>query len=100
LVLAWPRVVPPPAPVPVAEALPPEVSEETLQRLEGRLARENAARYLSDAGDVLVNVAAAQVRCKRGGQRVDVGPEAERSRELLATRALLVETDRAEVAGA
>ena len=76
------------------------VSEEALRRLEASVARENAVRYLSDAQDVLVTVAAAPLRCERKHTRVDVGDEARRSRELLTRRALLVEADRAEMAGA
>jgi hypothetical protein len=101
VVFVRPVAAPSVAPGPARSAAPVEVvSEETLQRLESRLAREHAARYLSDAHEVLVNVAASPQRCARGGARVDVGAEAERSRELLASRALLVESDRAEVAGA
>ena len=76
------------------------VSEESLRRLENSVARENAVRYLSEAQDVLVTVAAAPLRCDRKRAHVDVGDEARRSRELLARRALLVEADREEMAGA
>jgi hypothetical protein len=65
---------------------PCAVSESTLDR-------ERAARYLSDAQDVLVTVASAPQRCARRRNAVEVGPEAERSRELLARRRLFVETD-------
>jgi len=76
------------------------VSEEALRRLEASMARDNAVRYLNDAQDVLVTVAAAPLACDRKRARVDVGEEARRSRELLSRRALLVEADRAEMAGA
>jgi hypothetical protein len=76
------------------------VSEESLRRLENSVARENAVRYLSEAQDVLVTVAATPLRCDRKRAHVDVGDEARRSRELLARRALLVEADREEMAGA
>ena len=76
------------------------VSEEALRRLENSVARENAVRYLSDAQDVLVTVAATPMRCERKRAHVDMGEEARRSRELLARRALLVEADREEMAGA
>lgn len=76
------------------------VSEEALRRLEASVARENAVRYLSDAQDVLVTVASAPLACDRKRARVDVEEEARRSRALLSRRALLVETDRAEMAGA
>ena len=36
-------------------------------RIERNLAREHAARYLADAGDVLVTVAASAADCDRGG---------------------------------
>jgi hypothetical protein len=55
------------------------------------VARQQAVRYLNEAQDVLVTVAAAPRACRRASQRVDVGEEARRSRELLSQRALLVE---------
>jgi len=76
------------------------VSEEALRRLETSVARANAVRYLNEAQDVLVTVAAAPLRCERKRAHVDVGDEARRSRELLTRRALLVDTDRDEIAGA
>jgi hypothetical protein len=88
---------PVPAPAGPQQAV---VAEDALRRLEASVARENAVRYLSEAQDVLVTVAAAPLRCERRRARVDVEEEARRSRELLSRRALLVETDRAEIAGA
>ena len=87
----------PPAatPGPVA-AVPPEV----LDRLERNMAREHAARYLSDAQDVLLAVAATQVDCERENDRIDVGEAPDRSRQLLARRALLVESQPEAVASA
>jgi hypothetical protein len=76
--------VPTPAP---AAALPPEI----LDRLERNMVREQAARYLSEAQDVLLAVAATEADCLREEDRVDVGETPGRSRELLARRALLVE---------
>jgi hypothetical protein len=76
------------------------VSEDSLRRLEASVARENAVRYLTEAQDLLVTVAAAPLACDRKRARVDVEEEARRSRELLSRRALLVEADRAEMAGA
>ncbi len=75
-----------PTPAPVA-ALPPEI----LDRLERNMAREQAARYLSEAQDVLLAVAATEADCLREEDRVDVGEAPDRSRKLLARRALLVE---------
>jgi hypothetical protein len=73
----------------IAATVPPDA----LQRLERTLERERAARYLSDAQDVLVTVAAAPQRCTRRRDAVEVSAEAERSRELLARRRLSVEMD-------
>jgi len=75
-----------PTPVPAA-ALPAEV----LDRLERNMAREHAARYLSEAQDVLLAVTATEADCDRENDRVDVGEAPDRSRELLARRVLLVE---------
>jgi hypothetical protein len=77
---------PAPTPVPVA-ALPAEV----LDRIERNMAREHAARYLSEAQDVLLAVAASKVDCEREDDRVDLGEAPDRSRELLVRRALVVE---------
>jgi hypothetical protein len=88
----------PPLPAVEDEAL--VVSAEALARLERNLAREQAARYLSDAGDVLVTVASAPVECDRKDERVDVGQASARSRELLARRALLLESGPQAVASA
>ena len=85
------RYVPPAPTAGPAEQV--EVSEDALRRLERNLAREQAARYLSEAQDLLVTVAASPHNCDRESERVDVGAEAERSRELLRRRALLLETD-------
>lgn len=78
-----------PSPPPVA-AVPPDV----LARLERNMAREHAARYLSEAQDVLLAVSAAtETDCieVRDDDRVDVGEAPDRSRQLLARRALVVE---------
>jgi len=55
------------------------------------MAREHAARYLSEAQDVLLAVEATEEDCDRADGRVDVGEAPGRSRDLLARRALLVE---------
>jgi hypothetical protein len=81
-------VVPPPAPVAVAET-EIAVSEEALERMERTMARERTARYLDEAQDVLVTVSGAPRRCDRKTQHVDMGDETRRSRELLARRARL-----------
>jgi hypothetical protein len=76
---------------PPSDAGPAADSAEAVRRIESTLERERAARYLSDAQDVLVTVASAPQRCVRRRNAVEVGPEAERSRELLARRRLFVE---------
>jgi hypothetical protein len=76
----------------------PLVSEDTLRRLERNVAREQAARYLGDAQDVLVSVAAAPPPCDR--ERVDMGEASERSRKLLTRGALLVDPEGTAVASA
>jgi hypothetical protein len=78
------------------DEMPPEV----LDRLERNLAREHTARYLSDAQDVLLAVAATEADCDRPDDRVDVGDVPDRSRDLLARRALLVEARPEAVASA
>jgi len=88
----WPRTTP--APVPPSAAPPEatsaaEASEAFVRHLERVAAREQAARYLGEAGDVLVTVAARPRRCAKGHDHVDIGEEAQRSRELLAKRSLL-----------
>ncbi|HXB53554.1 MAG TPA: hypothetical protein VN461_02160 [Vicinamibacteria bacterium] len=76
----------------------PLVSEDTLQRLERNVAREQAARYLGEAQDVLVSVAAAPPPCDR--EKVDMGEASERSRKLLTRGALLVDPEGPAVASA
>jgi len=75
-------------------------SDEVVARMERRLSRDQAARYLDEAQDVLVTVAGHPADCERDHRRVDVGEEARRSRELLARRALMVELGGDEVASA
>src|SRR5262249_5236297 len=96
--LVFPRLVQSPSPPAARES--PEVSAAALARLERTVAREQTARYLSEAQDVLVSVAAHAPDCDKEEGRVEVGDASERSRALLARRALLVESDRAEVASA
>ena len=76
------------------------VSDEMLARMERRLARDTAARYLDEAQDLLVNVSAHPADCEEDHGRIDVGEEARRSRELLERRALMVELGGDEVASA
>jgi hypothetical protein len=89
-----------PAPAPAAAVESAQAAEEEfVRRLERVAAREQAARYLGEAGDVLVTVAARPRRCRKGHDHVDIGEEAERSRALLARRSLL-DVDEAAVASA
>jgi hypothetical protein len=76
------------------------MDDPALRRLERNVAREQAVRYLNEAQDVLVTMAAEPRDCDRETGRVDVADESRRSRELLARRALLVELDRENVAPA
>ena len=77
------------AEIPPAEASP-LLTEDALARIERNLAREHAARYLSEAGDVLVAVAATGVDCNRADETLDVGRAPERSRALLERRTMVV----------
>jgi hypothetical protein len=99
VVIAALAVAPPHGTTP---SLPPSPSgaEALLRQMERQVSREHAARYLAEAQDVLVTVAAPPERCRRSGQRVDVAEEARRSRELLERRALLLDEPRPEVASA
>jgi hypothetical protein len=98
LLVLLPRMVFPPSALEPATAV--ELSPDALARLERTVSREQTARYLSDAGDVLVSVAAAHEDCDKKEDRLEVGEASARSRELLARRALLVDRDREEVASA
>jgi hypothetical protein len=98
-----PAPSPTPLPAPLAAAAASAIGpagEELLRRMERSLAREQAARYLTEAQDVLVTVAAGPPPCPRTSQTIQVEDEAQRSRDLLARRALLVELGRDEVASA
>jgi hypothetical protein len=84
-----------PAPEAARAEIPPAeastlLTEDALARIERNLAREHAARYLSEAGEVLVAVAATGVDCDRADERLDVGRAPERSRELLERRTMVV----------
>ncbi len=76
------------------------MGDDALRRLERNMAREQAVRYLNEAQDVLVNMAAQPRDCDHDKARVDVGDEAQRSQELLTRRALLVEMDQEGLASA
>jgi hypothetical protein len=96
-VVLVPRLLSPlrPAPEAARAAIPPAeagtlVTEDALARIERNLAREHAVRYLNEAGEVLVTVAATGTDCDRALESLDVGRAPERSRELLERRALAV----------
>jgi hypothetical protein len=91
---------PPGAPSVHESSVAATVDAETLRRMERNVSREQAVRFLNDAQDVLVTMAATPRDCDRETERVDVADEARRSRELLARRALLVELDDEGVASA
>ncbi len=92
---------------PVRNAEPPVSAAALLTRVNARLDAEpgtprasraqQTARYLDDAQDLLLTVAAPHP-CPREAKRVDVEQEAQRSRDLLARRALLVGTNGEDVA--
>ena len=83
-------------PVTVAER-PGGLPDEMLGRMERSVTREQTARYLDEAQDLLLTVSAPRP-CARETRRVDVAQEAERSRELLTKRAMLVGTGGEDVA--
>ena len=94
-----PRPVPTPSAAPEA-ATQGSAREEMLQRMERSLAREQTARYLSEAQDVLVTVAAGPPPCPRTRQTVEIAEEVQKSRDLLDRRALVAAPGREEVASA
>jgi len=94
-----------PEPVAARATIPPAeasslLSEDALARIERNLAREQAARYLSEAGELLVAVAETGIDCDRREDRLDVGAAPERSRELLEKRRLVVDAGGEAVASA
>jgi hypothetical protein len=95
-----PRPAPVTAAVPAPDPAAAASSAAAIVRLERNVAREHAAHYLSEARDVLVSVASTGADCDREEQLLDVGEAPDRSRDLLARRALLVEPDADAVASA
>jgi hypothetical protein len=86
------------AEIPPADASP-LLTEDALARIERNLAREHAARYLSEASEVLVSVAATGTGGD-GDEPLDVGAAPQRSRTLLERRALVVRQGGEAVASA
>jgi hypothetical protein len=84
-----------PAPLPEVH-----VSAETLRRMERIVDREQTARYLQEAQGVLLSVTAALPHCDRAGGRRVVAAEAEKSRQLLVRRRLLVDAEAEHLAAA
>lgn len=78
---------------PVARVEAVVMDSNALDRLDRRLAREQAVSYLNEAQDVLVTMASAKHACPDKRGHVEVAAEARRSRELLARRTLLVEME-------
>jgi hypothetical protein len=77
-----------------------EVSEVAIRRIERSVSREQAARYLTEAQDVLAALSSQPPKCDRNGTTLDVDEEARRSRDLLVRQALLIETAGDDVASA
>jgi hypothetical protein len=61
---------------------------ESAHVMEDRLARQGAARYLSDSRVLLVNLVGATARCRRTEGRYDIALEKEKSRQLLRRKNL------------
>jgi hypothetical protein len=91
VVLLRPETAPTASPAATVASAEPRiaVSDEALERMERRMARERTARYLDEAQDVLVTVSGAPQHCDRKAEHVDLADETRRSRELLARRARL-----------
>ena len=94
-----PPAPPSAAPAPAVAERPGAAADDVVGRMERTVTRTQTARYLDDAQDLLLTVAAPHP-CPRESKRVDVEDEARRSRELLARRALLVGTSGESVASA
>ncbi len=94
-----PSALPTRAAIPALES-PPVVAEDTLARIERNVAREHAARYLSEASELLVSGSATGLDCDRRDDRLDVGEAPERSRALLERRRLVLESGGEAVASA
>jgi hypothetical protein len=88
ILCVWNLPTRPGGPREAAPNLPPP-SEESLDRLERTLVREETVRYLNAAQEVLVTVASPN-RCLRKAGHVEVSEESRRSRALLERRSLLV----------
>jgi hypothetical protein len=84
-------------PVVVAEG-PSLQKEEGIDRLERAVAREEAARYLTAAQEVLVTVSTPP-HCRLKAGHVDVEEESRQSRTLLERRTLLAAGDNVPSAG-
>jgi hypothetical protein len=84
LAAPW-TTAPPPAPAQRAD-------EGSLDRLERTLAREETARFLTSAQEVLITVSNPN-RCPLKKGHVDVGEESRRSEVLLRRRTLLAGSD-------
>ena len=96
---ARPAAEPASAAIPEASR-PLELSEDALARLERNVAREHTARYLNEAGELLVSVAATGLDCDRRLDQLDVGEAPEKSRELLEKGRLVVDGGDEAVASA
>jgi hypothetical protein len=95
-VVLWPRRPATPSSPTAPESV--SVPEEMVTRMERRLAREQTARYLNEAQDVLMTVATLHRHCQHENQAVDVEDDVARSRELLLRRVMLVDSAGGEMA--
>lgn len=77
-----------------------QVPEELVSRMERRVAREQMARYLNDAQDVLVTVASLRRHCEDASRALDVIEETRRSRELLFRRLYVDDVQRRDLLAA
>lgn len=82
---------------PVADAAVPG---RALRQMERTVNREQTVLYLQDAQGLFVSVTTALPRCERAPERRQAGPEARRSRDLLARRRLLVDFEAEHLAAA
>jgi len=102
LLLYRPGPPPPPMPpgvtIPAATTADVAATDEMVRRMERSMSREQTARYLDEAQNVLLTVTSPRP-CERESQRVDVEDEAERSRALLSRRTMLVGMGGEDVAG-
>lgn len=77
-----------------------QVPEELVSRMERRVAREQMARYLNDAQDVLITVATLDRHCQEASRALDIIEETRRSRDLLFRRVYIDDVQRRDLLAA